>query len=100
MAEPVRKFIYAADMEKLGDRITKAEAAIEEAREIMEDLGEADDLANRLIYLVLAIRDFRASQIGHDELYEHARRSLDGIRDNLPEDALAEIGPAFNRPSS
>jgi hypothetical protein len=100
MAEPVRRFIYAADMKKLGARITKAEEAIEEAREIMEDLGEADDLANRIVYLVLAIRDFRASQIGHDELYEHARRALDGIRDSLPEEALTEVGPAFNRPSS
>lgn len=98
MAEPTRKFIYAADMEKLGDRITKAETAIEEAREIMEDLGEADDLANRVVYLVMAIRDFRASKIDHEELYEHARRSLDGIRDNLPEDAIAELGAAFNRP--
>jgi hypothetical protein len=100
MTDVQRRFIFAADMQKLGDRITSGERALEEAREILEDLGEADDLANRLVYLVIAIRDFRAKQIDHDELYEHARRALDGLRDNLPEAALAEIGPAFNRPSS
>lgn len=97
--EPKRLFVYAPEMDKLGERISSAERAIEEAREQIAEMEERGDLTERIVYLVLAIRDLRASHIDHDELYVRANKALDGLRDEIPDAALAELGPAFNRPS-
>jgi hypothetical protein len=93
-----RKFIYAPVMHKLGERIADAERSIEEAREMVAEIEEADDTLARLLSVVMAVRDFRANTISLDELYDRTRQSLDGIRDSLPDGALFEIGPPFNRP--
>lgn len=96
--EAKRVFIYAPEMAKLGERIGNAEREIESARELLSEVEEAGDLIQRIAYLVLSIRDFRANTIDHDELYVRANRALDGIRGDLPEPLLQDLGPAFNRP--
>src|SRR4051794_29558227 len=95
-----RLFIFAPEMDKLGERIANAEREIEGARELISEIEEAGDLLQRVFYLVLSIRDFRSNTLTHDELYERARKAIDGVRDQIPDVILQELGPAFNRPPS
>ncbi|MDQ1584449.1 MAG: hypothetical protein QOF36_2503 [Microbacteriaceae bacterium] len=95
--EVKRQFVFAPAMKALGERVEAAEKAAEEARELLEDMAASDDLLERLCYLVLAVRDWKAGNLSEDELYERSRNVLDGIRDTLPEVIVAELGAAYTR---
>lgn len=90
--ETKRQFVFAPEIKALGERVEAAEKAAEEARELLEDMADSDDLLQRVAYLVLAVRDWRAKTITDDELFERSRRALDGIRESIPDAILTELG--------
>jgi hypothetical protein len=92
-----RKFVWAPTIKGLGERVAAAEKAAEEAREFAEDVFASDDLLQRIAYLVLAVRDFRAGTLTADELFEESRKVLDGIRESVPDEFLVELGSEYAR---
>lgn len=95
--EVKRQFVFAPAMKALGERVEAAEKSAEEARDLVEEMAGAEDLLERLCYLVLAVRDWKAGDLDAEELFERSRLALDGIRDTLPDFIVAELGAAYAR---
>lgn len=93
---PRRKFVFAPDMDKLRERVREAEdasqKALEAAAEMVEDIGEADDYAERLVYLVASIRDVKRGFIDMRELQSRATEAVTNLDlEKLPTGAVDAI---------
>lgn len=81
--QPPRRFIFAPDMEKLGERVEAAEKAAEEARELFSEM-EDDDTAQRLCWVVAACRDVKRGNLTVDQLMDECDKAMFGLESELP----------------
>lgn len=73
---PERKFVYAPDMEKLREKVEAMKTLLEEATKLYEDLENAEDVGQRLVYLAVAVRDFGRGIIDAEELQERCTMAM------------------------
>lgn len=91
MAEPERKFVYAPDIEKLGEKVEAATKAADDAKELYEEILDKQDAPERLVYLATAVRDFKRGLLDATQLQERCTTALENL--DLPSEIQTLIGP-------
>lgn len=86
-----RRFVFAPVMEKLGARVEAAEKAAEGARELLDEIEDADDWLERLVWVVAAARDVKRGLKSVDDLQDECDRVIDSLPDELPDAAKMAI---------
>lgn len=71
-----RKFVFAPDMRKLGDRVQAAKQAAEDAERLFQGIEDANDVTERLVYLATAVRDFKRGIVDDHALQTAATVAL------------------------
>lgn len=83
--KPVRRrFIFAPDMDKLGERVEAAEKAASQAAELYEEMEDHDDLLERLCWVVAAARDVKRGNIDVDQLMDECDKAMHELKSDLP----------------
>lgn len=86
-----RRFMFAPVMEKLADRVAAAEKAAEDARELLEEIEDADDAMERLCWVVAAARDVKRGLKSLDDLQDECDKVIEGIKGEIPDAAWAAV---------
>lgn len=86
-----RKFVYAPDMDKLREKVEKMQDLHDEARDLVTDMENADDVGQRLVYLATAVRDFGRGLVTAEDLQDRCTMALAQI--DLDSGVELLIGP-------